>query len=123
MSGVKPWAKYLSITNKVMTMTPESDVNLNGFLHAFARFGAFFITSGFAEMTKTRMGVPDIFFEHSILKRELDVKWARDIGLNDQDSVGILLEDDPIFSSDEEAPVTKLLEWKRNRIRSSSSKC
>jgi hypothetical protein len=33
------------------------------------------------------MGVPEIFFEHSILKRELEVKWARDIGLNDPDSV------------------------------------
>jgi hypothetical protein len=113
MTGLKSRAKYFAVISKFMTMTPESDVNLNGFLRAFVRSGVFFITSGFAEMAK--MGVPEIFFEHSILKRELEVKWARDIGLNDPDSVGILPQDDPIFSSDEEAPVTKLLEWKRNR--------
>jgi hypothetical protein len=89
-------------------------VNLDRFLAAFERFRAFFIAVGI--VSSQGMGEPEIFFEHVILKRQLVVKLASDIGVNDQDLVGIFATDDPIVMTDDEAPVTKLLKRKRTRI-------
>lgn len=113
MTGLKSGAKFFAITSKSITMTASSDVNLDGFLSAFERFGAFFIAAGSIE--DENMGPPEIFFEHVILKKQLIVKWARDIGVNDQDAIGIFSTDDPILSTEYQAPVMKLLEWKRSR--------
>jgi hypothetical protein len=113
MTGLKSGAKFFAITSKSITMTASSDLNLDGFLRAFERFGAFFIAAGSIE--DENIGQPEIFFEHMILKKQLIVKWARNIGVNDQDAIGIFSTDDPMLSTEHEAPVMKLLEWKRSR--------
>jgi hypothetical protein len=58
---------------------------------------------------------PDLLKEYQILKRNLHVRQAWEIGRKDKDSVGILDDDDPIIPGDQpNAPVLDLLRWRRS---------
>jgi hypothetical protein len=59
-----------------------------------------------------------VFYKSSILKRNINVKWARDVARHDPDSAAIQIDDDPILLPDqEEAPVVELLNWKRKSAK------
>jgi hypothetical protein len=59
-----------------------------------------------------------VFYEASILKRNINVKWARDVARHDPDSAAIHIDDDPILLPDQEdAPVVELLNWKRKNAK------
>ncbi len=111
-------AKFFAIVNKTITMKPTSHVNLERFLEAFAKIGAFFITTAVDE--KGSLGDLQVFYESSILKRNLNVRWARDVARHDPDSVAIHIDDDPILlPGQENAPVVELLNWKRKNAEAS----
>jgi hypothetical protein len=109
-------AKFFAVVSRTITMTPKSDVNVERFLEAFAKIGAFFITTAADE--NGSMDDLQVFYESSILKRNIHVKWARDVARHDPDSAAIHIDDDPILLPDqEEAPAVELLNWKRKSAK------
>ena len=109
-------AKFFAVVSRTITMTPKSDANMERFLEGFAKVGAFFLTTAADESGS--MNDLQVFYESSILKRNIHVKWARDVARHDPDSAAIHFDDDPVLLSDkEDAPVVELLNWKRKNVK------
>ncbi len=109
-------AKFFAVVNRIITMTPKSHINVERFLEAFAKIGAFFITTAADE--KGSMDDLQVFYDSSILKRNINVKWARDVARHDPDSAAIHVDDDPILLPGQgNAPVVELLNWKRKNAK------
>ncbi|WP_027330689.1 hypothetical protein [Marinimicrobium agarilyticum] len=66
--------KLLVIASRMHTMLAESDVNLNGFLKAYSRAGAYLLLPAVL-----KSGVPEFIKELAILKRRLSVKEASEV--------------------------------------------
>jgi hypothetical protein len=98
-------------------MTPSASTNLEAFLANQAAAGSYYFTYAIPAAGGTDL---DLATVPPILKTHLHVREAWEVGLNDPDCVGIRNEDDPIIPPGEaNAPVSKLLEWKR-RMREGS---
>lgn len=104
---------FIAVAQRVQTMMPSSSRNLDSFLHAYAEVGAYYL----APAVMSHNGLyPEPIDEFRILKRELDVREAWEIGLNDLDGAGILPGDEPIIPKDAKTvPVQELLKLKRSR--------
>jgi len=104
-------AVFFAVTQRVHTMTPDSSQNLDAFLEAYRDVGAYYVAPaviGHGGQYPERIG------EFQILKREVIVREAWEIGRNDPDSAGVLPQDDPIIPDGvSTAPVQDLLELKR----------
>ena len=72
-------AKHYFIVSRGKTMTPPSDANLSYFLSVFEQVGAYIL----APAVKTLDGMPDILLELGLMKRQLSLKLASEIGPND----------------------------------------
>lgn len=104
--------KYAVMVFRMNTMEPANDRNLNGFLTAYKSFGAYFMAH--AVLTDD-VSAPEPVWSNYIVKRELNVRQAWEIGRHDVDSAGIRGDDDPIIPPDSDAPVIELLRWKRSQ--------
>lgn len=103
--------KYLMIS-RLNTMEPTTDVNLNNFLISYKRHGCYTLAHAILPGVTP---VPDLMLKDCIIKRELHVRQAWEIGPNDLDGIGVMEDDDPIIPSDKaSAPVLDLLRWKRS---------
>jgi hypothetical protein len=115
LSGDKP--KLLFMVNRTHTMEPSSDRNLSAFLANYNAVKAFIfapavLLNGSAE--------PELLLEKGILKRELHVRQAWEIGRNDMDTPGIRDDDEPIIPEGQvQAPVLEVIRWLQECRRSS----
>ena len=108
-----PWPKirYWVMLARVNTMEPASPVNLERFLSNYQAVGEYYLAH--AVLRQGSSAVRPIT-ENCLIKRELNVREAWQIGRHDPDIAGILEDDDPIIpEGQDDAPVLKLLRWKR----------
>ena len=64
-------------------MKPNNSVNLERFLASYKHFGAFYLIPAILNHS----GTPDLLYDLAILKRNITVTLAKDIGTNDSESV------------------------------------
>lgn len=101
---------FVSISRSC-TMTPSSETNLNGFLDSYRAHGSYLLSYGFPYN-----GYMVMTGEHVLLKQQLVVRQAWEIGRHDLDTAGIREEDDPIIPEGRtDAPIFTLLNWRRSR--------
>jgi hypothetical protein len=105
--------RLIAFAARVNTMEPETSENLDRFLVRFSQVKAFQIAPC---VINADMSIQRPLFEVAITKDQLYVRDAWQIGLNDVDMVGVFPDDSPIIPEGiSDAPIKKLLEWKRNR--------
>ena len=98
------------VMQRIHTMEPASDKNLEMFMEAYERFGAYFLAPAVVDRSGQ---FPESIGEFGILKRELIVREAWEIGLDDLDRAGILPGDDPVVPDGvADPPVRKVFEAK-----------
>ncbi|WP_417794819.1 hypothetical protein [Terasakiella pusilla] len=83
--------------SQINNMEPESSENLEMFLEQFNKFGMFFLIPA---VVSESTSMPDLLIEHSILSRNLHVRYAHEIGKHDPDSV-VVKDSDNIVQPDE----------------------
>jgi hypothetical protein len=105
--------KYAAFVSRIHEIHPDSGINLERFLSSYESVGNYILTG--AGM-KNGAVVPENINCPFILKTELHVKQAWQIGRHDPDCVAIQSDDNVIIPADEKnAPVLELLRWKRER--------
>lgn len=103
--------RYMIFVARVNTMTPDSSWNLDNFLQSYRKAGSYLLVAGTAARGESE---PLMMPKTGILKRELHVREAWQIGRNDPDSAAIDPDWMPIIPADrQDAPVLDLLQWKR----------
>jgi len=101
------------MVSRFHTMHPDSDTNLNRFIDSYARVGAYF----FMPAAKSRADI-ELIDENYIAKRELNIRYAWQVGRHDPDSPAIRDDDEPFIPTGEKnPPVKELLESRRERRR------
>jgi hypothetical protein len=111
--------KYGAMMARIHEMEPSTDKNLRMFLAAYERTRCFFF--GVAAIDKQDSSqFPTPLRDGYILKNQLSVRDAWEVGLNDPDMPGVLGADDVIIPEQHrtDAPVLELLKWKRDHGRS-----
>jgi hypothetical protein len=107
----RPDIKTVVMISRIHTMRPSSDYRLEGFLRSYRTHGVYVLVHAL------QTDDPGVFlpvWKNHIVKREIIVRDAWEIGENDPDGVGILEDDDPIIPPGQEnAPVLGLLLRKR----------
>ena len=110
--------KLMFMLLRVNTMTPSSAENLERFLRSYKEAGAYFLMPG---VMPDKTSNPEPVWDNCILKRDLVVKHAWQVGKNDIDSAGIRESDDPVMPAGvEAAPVLEVLESMRGRTKQSN---
>lgn len=108
--------KLIAMMARVQEMTPETDTNLKRFLDAYAAAGKWYL--GVARILNTPQGPTfEILQDGSIAKEQLIIREAWEIGVTDQDAIGVSEGDDVAIpdSRRSDAPVLELLRWKREQ--------
>jgi hypothetical protein len=111
-------SRLFFMVNRRHRMEPSSDRNLSAFLSNYNVAKSFIfapavLRDGFVE--------PELLLEKGILKRELNVRQAWEIGRNDVDSPGISDDDEPIIPEGQpQAPVLEVIRRLRKCHRSSA---
>jgi hypothetical protein len=83
--------------SRINNMEPASSENLEMFLEQFSKFGMFFLVPAIVSESAS---MPDLLIEHSILSRNLHVRYAHEIGQHDPDTV-VIKDGDKIVQPDE----------------------
>jgi hypothetical protein len=97
------------------TMEPMSSHNLDAFLEQYDRAREFILTPS---VLVRPSGEPHFRSNRYLLKKNLHVRWAWEIGEKDIDSVAIRPTDDPIVPENvEDPPVAKVLKHKREAAK------
>ena len=110
-ASAEPDTRYTIVISRANTMTPSSDENLVRFLKAFRKSGRYVLAHA---LGGDDAQIPMPIFDYAIVKSDLHVREAWEVGRHDLDSVGVLKEDAPIIPATEEnPPVRELIEWKR----------
>ncbi len=105
--------RYAVFVNRIHTMEPSSDENLERFIHSYNSFGQYFLVPAIAN---SDMSSIKPFLDFYIAKREIFIKYAWEIGKNDLEGVAIQSDDDPIIPKEEKyPPIIELLNLKRER--------
>ncbi|MDP2140588.1 MAG: tetratricopeptide repeat protein [Gammaproteobacteria bacterium] len=76
--------KLFVMTSRMQTMHAESDANLNRFLDAYSRSGAYMLLPAVL-----KAGVPEFINELAVLKQKLSVKAAFEVGRYDPEAVAL----------------------------------
>jgi len=117
----QPDMRLLAFACRVNTMVPTSDQNLEMFLHSYAAFGGYYLIPSIARGDQSDLSDLEIFWDYYLVKRELHIREAWEIGRHDVDSAGIHEEDAPIIpEAQKDAPVLELLRWRREQMTSSN---
>ncbi len=99
----------LFMVARTNTMEPNSDENLRRFLDRYERVGSYVLAP--AVMTHTGPAIARVH----LTKRELNVRDAWKVGLNDEDSMGMRPDDHPMIPEGvAHAPVLDLLDWMKS---------
>jgi tetratricopeptide (TPR) repeat protein len=104
--------RIISMT-KISTMTPINPRNLEGFLESYSRFGYFKLAPFFIDI---KTGKPEPLDEWGFLMKELSVRNAWEVGVNDMEMTAIVATDNPVIPKEiTNAPVLEVLKIKRTR--------
>jgi hypothetical protein len=114
--------KFAVFINRIQTMNPTSGTNLDMFLASYRRMGSYFLAPGVVKQEfLTASSVPHPIDAPHLMKRELHIRQAWEIGRNDFDSVGILPDDIPVVPENQlNPPVHELLKWKKSKSKPQS---
>jgi len=105
--------KYMQAT-RMLTMEPRDSENLDNFLADYEEKQCYFL----APAVLVPGDEPQLLAELSILKRNLHLREAWSIGLNDIDSMAIRLDDDVHVPKEvENPPVRELMDLKKRLAR------
>ena len=97
-------------------MEPVSPQNLNGFLEKYGLAKAFLFAPA---VMREEDAQPELLLEYSILKRNLYVRQAWEIGRSDMDATGIAYDDDPVIPEGQiDPPIVQVIQWLRECQRS-----
>lgn len=77
--------KVTTMVSRYLIMTPDSSTNLEGFLESYNKLKSFYIAPAFLDDS----GKPELLFDLSILKRNLTVKLAVDVGEHDIQAIAL----------------------------------
>ncbi|MGE3507810.1 MAG: tetratricopeptide repeat protein [Vicinamibacterales bacterium] len=77
--------EQLLIASRIQTMQPSSDANLTTFLDLYRRAGAYLLAPAIVR----KDGEPEFLFDVAILKRQLVVKMASEIGEHDLEAIAL----------------------------------
>lgn len=77
--------RMIVMATRSMVMEPESDVNLERFLESYRHFGAFYLLPALLNDTNT----PKLLFDLAILKKNLTIKLAADVGEHDIETIAL----------------------------------
>ena len=92
-------------------MQPKNSKNLDLILQQYAKFGCYTLCPSVATSLEEFLPMP----KSGLIKSQLIFRWAWEIGEDDLDSVGVLVDDQPIIPKDiKDAPVMALLAKKKN---------
>lgn len=104
--------KYIGMMGRLNTLTPNGDTNLKLFIQKYREFGGCYYVASAPFEPGASEPKPDL--QTLILKRELNIREAWEIGRHDSDMVGIRPDDDVIIPrGQKDAPVLELIKWKR----------
>lgn len=104
-------SRLFFMVNRRHTMEASSDRNLSAFLANYNAVKSYIFAPA---VLRDGSSEPELLPEKGILKRELNVRQAWEIGRNDIDSPGISDDDDPIIpESQTAAPVLEVIKWLR----------
>ncbi|MBO6892285.1 MAG: hypothetical protein JJ866_10130 [Roseibium sp.] len=103
------------VTSKMKTMDNPDPRNLENFGRAFAASRRYALVP----VTLSDDGrPPDFHFDLSVLKREVAIREAWTVGLNDPDGMAVSPSIDPIIPKGQDnAPILESIEWQKNRGR------
>lgn len=76
--------KLFVMTSRVQTMHADSDANLNHFLNAYSRSGAYLLIPAVL-----KAGTPEFITELAVLKRNLSVKAASEVNQHDLEAIAL----------------------------------
>jgi hypothetical protein len=109
MSHAGDTSKLFFMVNRMNTMEPSSDRNLTAFLAQYDLAKAYFLAPAVLHEGSSE---PEPILDKSILKRELNVRQAWEIGRNDIDSPGIRDDDEAVIpDGHSDAPVLDVIKW------------
>lgn len=112
-------SKLFFITSRIHTMEPTSDSNLRAFLENYRVAGSFLLMPALSHGVASP---PELFYDSAILKRDLQLRDAWEIGLNDPDVAALRDDDDPLIpDGQDDAPVLRTLKWLREMGHKSSN--
>lgn len=77
--------RMIVIATRSKVMEPENDINLERFLESYGHFKAFFLLPAILSDT----GTPKLLFDLAILKKNLAVKLAVDVGKHDIEAMAL----------------------------------
>ncbi len=113
-NAIKPGG-HLATVSRLCTMTPDSSLNLDQFVHKYQEVRGFWLAPGYSENGRT---APTFQTGRMIYCRTVNIRPAWEVGEHDLDSVGIRQEDEVIIPDDvEAAPVLRTLERIAKRRR------
>lgn len=81
--------QVMTMASRSLTMTPDNGTNLERFLKSYRHFGAFYILPALLGDS----GVPELLFDLAILKHNLTVKLAANVGEHDLESMALRIRD------------------------------
>jgi hypothetical protein len=110
--GPKRPGSFVITAARILTLMPATSENLDGFLARYDRLGKYLLIPA---TVAERAQQPDVHLERGVLKTDLTVRNAWEIGLNDPDMATILSDDLPVLPEGGRAPVLELIEWKKER--------
>ena len=114
----RPDVRYAVFVNRINTMEPVSALNLERFLRSYESLGGYFFVPAVA---KDEISELEVIWDHYLIKCELHVREAWEIGRHDLDSAAIHEDDAPIIPAGQQnPPVLELLRWKRELLSSSN---
>ena len=107
-ADILPDSRLFLMLTRINTMEPTSNKNLDGFLASYNVMKSFYLAPAICQ-NDSREPEP---LENGILKHELIVKNAWEMGRNDIDVCGMRADDDPIIpEGQQQAPILEALEW------------
>jgi len=111
--------RQVVIVARINEMIPTTPANLNRFVETYARVKKYLLVAGLAEQGGLRAWAPAL----GILKHELVVRPAWQIGRHDPDMVGIYADDKIIVPDGAtDVPVLEALAWKQKRPEAGPSR-
>jgi len=112
--GQERGGRFVASVSRLHTMTPQSSLNLQNFINAYETFRCYLLAPGYM----AKGGLPDVDFKLGIIKTEIFIREAWNVGPHDIDSVAIDPSNKPIIPSNiKNPPVLGLLKMKKRRSK------
>jgi hypothetical protein len=104
-------SKYFFMVSRMLRMDPSSDTNLREFLARFRQTQCYLLVPAWSRGADHP---PELFFERGILKRDLQIREAWQVGPNDPDAIALRDDAEPIIPDGEhDPPFLGALKWLR----------